>query len=219
MMIRSVALRTSATHIIPPNKLRPTSPARARRSLEPTSSSPPPLPPLPSSSSTPPPRPRPLRTGLQSPDSLISQEFVANLTRLVASGQLHDAVRLFAKEARRVPISAVPSSVWQSFVAACAMCGDARTADSIVQLLTPHLAVADPAALERIQLGAINAHRRAGNYHKVRQLADLLPTKALRAFDLRVRAAATADEALQRSRRGAQHARCRVRCAFLRLAH
>jgi pentatricopeptide repeat protein len=128
---------------------------------------------------------------------LISQEFVANLTRLVASGQLHDAVRLFAKEARRVPISAVPSSVWQSFVAACAMCGDARTADSIVQLLTPHLAVADPAALERIQLGAINAHRRAGNYHKVRQLADLLPTKALRAFDLRVRAAATADEALQ----------------------
>jgi pentatricopeptide repeat protein len=122
---------------------------------------------------------------------------VDHLSQLVASGQLYDAVHWFAKASRQLRLVHVPPAIWESFVSACAMCADARTADAVVDLLTPYLSVRDPAALERIRVGAINAHRRAGNLHKVRELADLLPSHTLRSFDVRVRAAATADEALR----------------------
>jgi pentatricopeptide repeat protein len=141
-----------------------------------------------------------MATDTSSTSSELSSEFNSRrLARMFSSGRLRDAVRYFAQHVKREQLSLarVPPVVWEQFVSACATCRDAVTADLIVRLLEPHLAAREPETMTRIRIGAVNAHRRAGNLERVRELARSLPPTHLSALDVRVRAAASSHEVLR----------------------
>lgn len=119
-----------------------------------------------------------------------------HLSALLRAGRVVDAVKNFslASKSQRLQLKDVSPRLWQHFISACAACQDARTADKIVELLEPHLT--DRTHLLNIRVAAMNAHRRAGNLERVRELSRGLPLAHLQALDVRVRAADGSSDAV-----------------------